>query len=322
MYDVASSLENQYETPVNSPTDIRDIRDFAKNSVEDFHSEYGQSVPRPNKTWKMGDPDSPEIPDIEPHLKLLNQKISDLLRVEERNFEELNNKTVYNEPEPGSAEVFKQLLDLNTDRKLGLLGGSLISLVGGLATGHFLPGTLGSMGLGAYTALQANNLYDNLYSQFIQDFQNEEISGGHYKSQSGEWRIGISSEPMDSDNAFATTGSELFHEFQYQADSPTTTHPYLREGLEEAVRQYCLEIGVEEDIIIPRHEDAHRAAVLAGGFAAHLDEREELTRQDMRDLGLYSDEIEDFFDYFEETGNHVEYDLGASAVLTAAEKFG
>ena len=314
MEDVVVGQVSEVETSI----DIRDIMDYAEESIEDFHSTYEQSLPRPSRAWKMGDPVSPEISDIEPHIDFLNQEIAELLEVEERDFEELNDKTVYNEPEPNEFEVLEASMDLNTGLDIALLGSSLISAVGGLATGQSVSTHVGLMGLGAYSVRQ----YRILNSQFIQDFQNGDIDGVYYKIRNGGSRIGVSSKPIESDRAFSKTASELFHEFQFQEDSPTITHPYLVEGLEKAVSHYCLEAGLEEDIIIPRHRDAHRASVLVSGFAAHLDERGELSRQDMSDLGLYSREINDFSKYIDETSNHTEYDLGASAVLTAAEELG
>lgn len=116
--------------------------------------------------------------------------------------------------------------------------------------------------------------------------------GGRYSSRTGY--IGVSPNRRPPAAVYGTLTSEVAHAYQHRFDSPTGTHPYLLEGLEQAVSTRAIaHLGATHEGLV--HSATRKyAQTLLGGVLAHGTRRGGITPETVRELGLPDEELPDF----------------------------
>jgi hypothetical protein len=118
------------------------------------------------------------------------------------------------------------------------------------------------------------------------------LIGGRYSSRTGY--IGVSPNQRPPTAAYGTLTSEVAHAYQHRFDSPTWTHPYLIEGLEQAASTCAIaHLAATHDVLVHSAKRKY-AQTLLGGVLAHGTRRGGITPETVRDLGVPEDELADF----------------------------
>lgn len=133
-----------------------------------------------------------------------------------------------------------------------------------------------------YLSLLTSDLPESLSLVFIT---------GRYSARTG-W-IGVCSGQLPEAAAYTYLASELCHAYQDQFNSVTWTHPYLREGFEQAVSvraQAHLASELKHDSLA-HLADRYRTKTLVEGVLAHGTRRGGITPRAVRELGITGAEL-------------------------------
>ena len=128
----------------------------------------------------------------------------------------------------------------------------------------------------------------------------------------GKNLIGVSNDETSKPDAYKVLASELFHAYQYEEESETWHHPFLREGLERASSVKALEQQY------PEQAEAFKTyMLLTGSFQANQITDTDITTQ----LDLQEEKRKQLEKHAEKN-KHNEYNLPASIIYAAEQNKG